>query len=409
MNSLHVLIALGALAASHIHGSSKCANPPPHFAAQWQMPLQLQQCPHTHVDAKTPEVTPPFEHPVWSHKPVCVSGKEKKDYCTHSTAGIRGGHGLSLIATPRAADRISAALLSQMNKLSHSRDGLEVRVVPGKGKGLFTTKSIKKGEIILLDPARVIASSFFPRQVSRSQGRRLFSSAIEHLPREDREAVAALDQSLGGTQIEDIVKTNSFACKIADGNVDGAYMCVFPSVSRINHACQPNAHPRFIPRTLSMEIKAKRDIAAGDEINISYGRIDLSYEERQELYKDGWNFDCTCSLCSASRHEIDGSDQRRVRFARLRQMLQNLTAETYDAQQVLAWEKEVIAIAQSEGLEVLLAEDYERLAYVYVGHGMLKDARLWAEKAKESLLEWDVADGGPDHEIRRVDELLSEL
>ncbi|EOA86973.1 uncharacterized protein SETTUDRAFT_171272 [Exserohilum turcica Et28A] len=413
MNSLHVYFALGvgacALAASHVaHGS---------LQSQLQTPLRLQQCLDTNItnggsntaEVRPPAPPPPFEHAVWSHKPVCVSGKEKKDYCTHTTAGLRDGHGLSIIATPRAADEISVALPSGKNKLSHSRRGLEVRLVPGKGKGLFTTKSIAKGETILLDPARIIASSLFPRQVSRAQGKTLFSSAIDRLPGRDREAVAALDQSLGGTQIEDIVKTNAFACKLADGNVDGAYMCVFPSVSRINHACQPNAHARFIPRALSMEVKAKRDIAAGEEINISYGRIDLSYDERQELYKDGWNFACTCSLCSASRYEIDGSDRRRVRFARLRQMLKNLTADTYDAHQVLEWETEVMAIAQSEGLEVLLAEDYERLAYVYVGQGMLKDARRWAEKAKQSLLDWDVADGGPEVEMRRVNELLSEL
>jgi hypothetical protein len=86
-----------------------------------------------------------------------------------------------------------------------------------------------------------------------------------------------------------------------------------------------------------------------------------------------------------------------------------LTAATYDAQQIVAWEKEVMEISKREGLDILLAQDYERLAYVYAGHGMTRNARIWAEKAKESLMEWVIVDGGPDNELRRVVELLGEL
>jgi hypothetical protein len=90
-------------------------------------------------------------------------------------------------------------------------------------------------------------------------------------------------------------------------------------------------------------------------------------------------------------------------------MLENLTAETYDAQQIIAWEKEVMEISAREGLDILLAADYERLAYVYAGHGTVRDAKLWAEKARESLLDWVAADGGPEHGVRRIEELLREL
>ncbi|RAR15240.1 SET domain-containing protein [Stemphylium lycopersici] len=379
-----------------------------HFLAQAQAPHQLQQCLEADVDMRLPEAMPSFQHLVWSHEPVCIKGKEK-DYCTHTSANLRSGHGLSIIATPVAADKIVAAFLARTTGLQHMDYSLEVRSVPGKGKGLFTTKPIKKGETILLDPARIIASSQFPTQVSRSQGQSLFGTASDQLPEEDRRVVSALDQSLGGSKTEDIMKTNAFACQLADGKVYDAYMCLFPYVARINHACQPNAHARFVPTTLSMEVKARRDVTVGEEINISYGSIDLKYSERQKLYRNGWNFACTCPLCKAPQHEIQQSDQRRDRFAQLRSMLENLTAETYNAQQIVAWEKEVMAIAHSEGLELLLAPDYERLAYVYAGHGMRKDARLWAEKAKESLLEWVVVDGGPGNEARRVDNLLREL
>jgi hypothetical protein len=390
------------------HASSQCANAPQQFAAQAQLPLQLQQCSDSTGNPEVLLKETSFQHSPWSHDPTCAQGRQRS-YCAYTTSETRGGHALSVIASPVAADAISAAFLALGNEHQSVDGGLEVQAFPGKGKGLITTKALKKGERILFETARIIASSNFPTQVTRAQGQALFDAALDQLPEPDRNLVLALDQSLGGSEVEDIMKTNAFACQLADGNVDDAYMCLFPAVARINHACQPNAHARFIPKTLSMEIKAQRDIAPGEEIGISYGRIDLKHADRQALYQEGWNFKCTCSLCTASQYDVAGSDQRRARFAQLRKMLENLTAETYDAQQIVAWEKEVLEISQREGLETLLAQDYERLAYVYAGHGMMGDARRWAKMARESLLEWVVVEGGPRNQVRRIEELLREL
>lgn len=282
-------------------------------------------------------------------------------------------------------------------------------MIPGKGKGLVTVRLIKKGQTILLDPPRIIASAQFPSYISKEKGLSLFNTVVDQLPAQDRELILSLDKSLGGTDIENVMKTNAFACQVDDGGVGDGYMCLFPSVARINHACRPNSHARFIPKSLLMEIKAMRDIQAGEEISISYGKIELKHTERQRLYKDGWNFTCTCSMCTATVYDIAGSDQRRARFTKLRNKLDSLTSETFDAAQVIGWEKEIMDLSTKEGLDTLLAQDYERLAYVYAGHGMTRDAKLWAEKAKESLLEWTIVEGGPDHDIRRVEDLLKEL
>jgi hypothetical protein len=66
-------------------------------------------------------------------------------------------------------------------------------------------------------------------------------------------------------------------------------------------------------------------------------------------------------------------------------------------------------ISAVEGLDILLAEDYERLAYVYAGHGMKRDAITWATKAKESLVEWKITEGAPNNELVRIEALLQEL
>lgn len=43
-------------------------------------------------------------------------------------------------------------------------------------------------------------------------------------------------------------------------------------VSRMNHACRPNAVYYFDPEQATMEIHAVRPIAAGEEITVSYLR-----------------------------------------------------------------------------------------------------------------------------------------
>ncbi|KAH7088912.1 hypothetical protein FB567DRAFT_320916 [Paraphoma chrysanthemicola] len=406
MKSSQVLIALLSSQATRAATSSS-----QHQCAHGQQHILFDQTPlcHDATPASPSHAPDAFTHPTWSHRPFCIS-KAGTQYCTHTTITFLTNHGLSIISTPTAADAVSSAFPHAASARHISTtDHLDVRAIPGKGYGLIATQPIAKGATILLDAPRIIASAQFPAHVLREQGSALFAHALDRLPTQDQELVKSLDKSLGGTDIEDVMKTNAFACQVNDGGEDDAYMCLFPDVARINHACRPNAHARFIPRTLLMEVKALRDIAAGEEIGISYGRVDLKSSERRKLYQDGWNFSCSCDMCTASEYAVAGSDQRRARFAQLRKKLEGLTSETYDAQQIVAWEKEVMDLSAKEGLDVLLAADYERLAYVYAGHGMKKDATAWANKARESLLEWKSVDGGPSNEVDRIEELLREL
>lgn len=398
-----IVVLLGGVAvyasASTLH---QCAHPQQHILSD-----RAPVCQNGSYKGG-PTIHQPYNHPIWSHKPLCVSRKGQK-YCTHTSGNFRSSHGVSLISTSTASIAISAAFPFTSAVGPVSDEPFEVQAILGKGFGLVATQAIPKASTILLDSPRIVASAQFPSFLSQAQGTSLLDHALKQLPDADRDLVLSLDKSLGGTDIEDIMKTNAFSCQLHDGGQDDSYMCLFPSVARINHACRPNAHARFVPKTLLMEIKALKDIQVGEEIGISYGRVDLKHAERQKLYKEGWNFGCTCDMCTFSKYDIAGSDQRRARFAQVRKKLENLTPATYDAQQIVSWEQEVMELSSKEGLDVLLAADYERLAYVYAGHAMVNEARMWAGKAKDSLLEWTIVDGGPRNEVRRIEELLLEL
>jgi hypothetical protein len=68
-----------------------------------------------------------------------------------------------------------------------------------------------------------------------------------------------------------------------------------PFASMINHSCDPNSWWTFNGRELQM--RAVRDISAGEEMTISYITISGSYNIRQESLLTGWGFKCVCTLC----------------------------------------------------------------------------------------------------------------
>lgn len=72
---------------------------------------------------------------------------------------------------------------------------------------------------------------------------------------------------------------------------------VWPSASYFNHNCDPNTDKERVGRT--WVFKAKRDIAADEEICISYLGKDMSVlrEERNALLKKTWGFHCICQRC----------------------------------------------------------------------------------------------------------------
>lgn len=72
---------------------------------------------------------------------------------------------------------------------------------------------------------------------------------------------------------------------------------VWPSASYFNHNCDPNTDKERVGRT--WVFRAKRDIAANEEICISYLGKDMSIlrEERSALLKKTWGFDCICQRC----------------------------------------------------------------------------------------------------------------
>ncbi|KAF4879268.1 putative protein lysine methyltransferase SET6 [Colletotrichum siamense] len=92
---------------------------------------------------------------------------------------------------------------------------------------------------------------------------------------------------------------NSFGIRSLEdeGSEFFGYGC-WPSASYFNHSCGPNIVKRREDRV--WEFRAAKDIATGEEMNITYlggEEKDMPRDARMSILRKNWGFDCGCKRC----------------------------------------------------------------------------------------------------------------
>ncbi|KAH6885425.1 TPR domain protein [Thelonectria olida] len=246
---------------------------------------------------------------------------------------------------------------------------VEVRPSPGRGRGLFTTKTVTAGELLLCEKAfsychegsdqpdrqtRVLMNLTTKRMTMGSQAN-LLTQVIQKLYHNSQ-----LSASFGDLYCADYPKVSvsesdglpvvdSFLVeKIISLNVFGAPRTsqasfskamsrsmttkpgetsthttsgIWSLASRINHSCASNCRRSFIG---DMQIvRATRDIPADTEIFFCYCVPDPleSYDDVQKKF-DNWGFTCDCELCAdrkATTREV--LERRKIICKKLKDVL----------------------------------------------------------------------------------------
>ncbi|KAL8365335.1 hypothetical protein RB595_004237 [Gaeumannomyces hyphopodioides] len=373
--------------------------------------------------------------PPWTHTPACSpadtdpaagGGNNGTKYCAFTNAAFRQWHGVSFVATPQAIAGFSpAARMADPAAHWHPARRVEqqlddppyaVVAIPGKGKGVVARRFVPAGEVIMADHPAVIASMDFPHAVGPEGGRRLLSFAVGQLP--VRQDVLALTRGGGGDEggagdgegdgvVERIMRTNTFGVEI-EGEL---YMGLYTNISRVNHACDPNAFTRFHPTDLTMDVSAVRDIQPYEEITISYIPLGLTSQARAWSIRD-WGFECACALCS-SRRDDELSDSYRARLAELRGELQERQKSPGGSREELAaLAAELLEIVEIEGLRPHLGEHYEALSDAFAVRTEVDGGGSWGDAVRYHRLALDawVLYGGEDHvHVPNVRRRLGEL
>lgn len=223
-----------------------------------------------------------------------------------------------------------------------------VRDSPSRGKGLFTTKKVKAGELLLCEKAFAYSYASDDSPIGRQKMtilmnlnsktmcmggqadlitqtvQKLFhnhggAGTFTDLHHGDYEKVAV--SSVDGTPVVDtflvakIIQLNCFGAprssydsqyanlgaqnkksRESDEGKSHTTCGVWPLASRINHSCVTNCSRSFIGDM--MLVRATEDLEPNSELYHGYHHAapNETYEETQKHMRN-WGFECTCALC----------------------------------------------------------------------------------------------------------------
>ncbi|KAF2468943.1 SET domain-containing protein, partial [Lindgomyces ingoldianus] len=271
----------------------------------------------------------------------------------------------------------------------------EARQTLDRGIGLFAKTSITAGSAFMFNSPVVVVARGALSGLSHADRDRVFSKAIQQLPKDTRKLFLDLARSRRGNKIDDIFQTNSMGMEL--GGV--RHLGVVPEAARINHACRPNSYYRFDSKTLNLEVFALHNIKAGEELTFGYGYTTHPHTSRREALKNNWSFTCTCNLCMSPPTTITASDARLKRIAVIKS---TLPLAFGNLPRLLKLTQELITLFEEESLVVEKPKYEEIIAYTYSQVGDEDQTRYWAGRARKG---WEIIAGKGSWEARRMEAL----
>ncbi|PVI03286.1 SET domain-containing protein [Periconia macrospinosa] len=273
----------------------------------------------------------------------------------------------------------------------------EARPSPGKGIGVFATRALEPGDIILAEPAiiKIEPPDFrdgaaYPLNSIES----LLYSAFDTLSEEKQAEVMSLHAHLTPDE-ENQDKDSHMLVPIFRSN---AYIVgktlselgLFPKGARINHSCRPNSSQVWIDKIGKRVVRAVRPIAEGEEIFATYIPLLRDQKSRQQRL-DQYGFKCTCSACTQDRAAQADSDKRRssIRkaFADFEPQLTLSVPQSINgrkkAEKNAAASVDLAKLVEEEGLADYYAQAYRVVALSHARIEKWDTATLWAHKSYE--------------------------
>ncbi|THV07611.1 SET domain-containing protein [Dendrothele bispora CBS 962.96] len=196
----------------------------------------------------------------------------------------------------------------------------ELRESPGKGMGMFATRDIEYGELILAErPLLVVPAAFTMitvplhfteaqrHQAVLNQTEQMLEKIVDRMPEETKQAYQQLyncHKEDGSGPLFGIVRTNGLALSdyyepSSPGLPENAryYTGVCNTLSRINHSCCPNSNRDWDSPTFSFFLRSARSIKKDEEITICYNGDILDPTASRQRQLASYGFRCSCQRC----------------------------------------------------------------------------------------------------------------
>ncbi|KAK2012856.1 hypothetical protein LZ32DRAFT_517926, partial [Colletotrichum eremochloae] len=152
---------------------------------------------------------------------------------------------------------------------------------------------------------------------------------------------------------------------------------------KINHGCRPNAAAQWDWNIFAHKLYAVRNIAAGEEITISYFNTIKTFKKRQEHTEKYLGFGCACRHCKASGEFRNLSDDRVNEILLLEKHLESRQIAPAEP---TAMAELLVGLYEQESLDAYISKAYAIAAREWNGVGSEYQARLWAYKSVQAGL-----------------------
>lgn len=268
----------------------------------------------------------------------------------------------------------------------------QVADVPGKGKGVITRFNVAKGNRILSEKPLLLVQ---PLPLDELEA--VIAKKLKSLPKKEQRQFLSLHNNFPGKHpFGGICKTNALPC--GPGSPVGA---VYATACLINHSCLPNSHHSWNESTKQETIHAIRQIAAGDEITISYDHGG-SQASRRSFLRKAFGFDCSCDICTLPGPQLQISDNRRARIQDYDDAIGNPLRMANSPKQSLGDCRSLMQLLNEEyagcpGL--LIARLYYDAFQISISHGDQARASVFAERAYKIRV---VCEGEDSPETQKV-------
>ncbi len=287
-----------------------------------------------------------------------------------------------------------------------SNPSYEILSTPAKGFGMFATRVINPGELILDEhPVLIVPERPLPHDSPA------WDNLGQDLPKEERKEMLTMANCRLSEEcpspVEGIARTNALVFDLTSpenkrkgkavndeiGVFSQRFGGIFLKINRCNHSCGPNAAHKWDVSNLSSKLYALRTIEPGEEITIFYTDVTQPRDVRWAELERNHRFVCTCPHCSpttsgTSSEEladlVKGSDETRHQ---LRHWLSThpsylkWSTDLCRADDTVASSHRIaLSLIEKENLHFLQHIFLEELALCYAILGEEEEFRFWAQE-----------------------------
>lgn len=314
-----------------------------------------------------------------SNDSALTAATQKSDLSTVATTpaqSTRASSPVSQFDTDRDASKTTSPLKADAPAFVPMTYGplppppmFEQRKVADKGMGLFATRDIRRGTLVisekpLLEIVQNRLDLAYHEYLRLPVGKRAAFDALHcYLPSkidaEHDARVCAIHFKISENELPHYIAEHArvmgiFACN--DFQLANGHLGVFNTTSRLNHSCIPNVHHTNNPVLGEETIYTIRDIKAGEELLINYLGPRATYDMRNTRIaqlREAYGFTCQCNACTDA---TGTSDQRRDILSGIFYGLNEFAAGTPSDTRFIPSSPQM-ALAQAEdGIRILIEE-----------------------------------------------------